>query len=91
VGREVQNSDLIAAQLLQVWAELFENGLPGVDDNLWEIVGDSLLIAKFVVFIEANNIAKLSIADLFAYPTIRKLARFIAKGNKQKSMAIGRF
>jgi acyl-CoA synthetase (AMP-forming)/AMP-acid ligase II len=90
-GREDQNSDLIAAQLLQVWAELFENGLPGVDDNLWEIVGDSLLIAKFGVYIEARNIAKLAIADLFAYPTIRKLARFIAKENKQKSGANGRF
>jgi acyl-CoA synthetase (AMP-forming)/AMP-acid ligase II len=89
--REVQNSNVIETQLLQVWADLFENGLPGVDDNLWELVGDSLLIAKFGVYIEARNIAKLSIADLFAYPTIRKLAWFIIEGNKEKNRAIGRY
>jgi acyl-CoA synthetase (AMP-forming)/AMP-acid ligase II len=80
-GQFLPNNDSIAAKLLEVWSELFANKIPGVDDNLFEIIGDSLLIAKFCVQIERRKIAKLSIVDLFSYPSIRKLAGFIASSN----------
>lgn len=77
----VQNNDNIEEKLLEVWSELFENQTPGVDDNLFEIVCDSLLMAKFCVQIEMKNIAKVSIVDLFSHPSIRKLAGFIENRN----------
>jgi fatty-acyl-CoA synthase len=80
-----QPESLIEGQLWVILAELLKNRKIGIDNNFMEIGLDSLLITKFCAQIEARQIAKLTIMDLFSYPTIRKLAEFIAVGKGDHS------
>lgn len=69
----------VEEKLTQVWSKIIADQPIGINDNFMDIGGNSLLLTSFCTEIEKDNIGKVSIVDLFSYPTIRKLAQFISE------------
>ena len=65
--------------LAALWQGLL--GVPevGVDDNFFELGGHSLLVVEMALALERDLGVSLPIADLFANPTVRQLARRIER------------
>jgi amino acid adenylation domain-containing protein len=64
----------IELRLAAIWEKLFDIPLVGVTDSFFDLGGDSLLVARFLVEVEESFAKELSMATLFEAPTIRELA-----------------
>lgn len=64
-------------RLVSIWEELL--GVPnvGLDDPFFDIGGDSVLLFKLHSRIEKLYPNRIAIADLFAYPTVSRIAKRI--------------
>ena len=58
----------------------------GIHDNFFDLGGDSLLISAARSRLELALNKKLSITDLFQYPTVHSLARFVEEGEVQTDL-----
>jgi amino acid adenylation domain-containing protein len=63
--------------LAAIWNELLEVEQLGIEDNYFLIGGNSINASKLVMRTNKALITKMSIADLFTYPTIETLATFL--------------
>ena len=73
----VAPSDDVQSRLVELWTAAF--GMPvGVDENFFELGGDSLLAARLFVQIEKAFEMELPLAMLLEAPTIRQLAGIIS-------------
>lgn len=63
--------------LMNICSEVLGNDRLGLNDNFIEFGGNSILLTKMHARLEELYPKKLSIANLFSYPTISRLARFI--------------
>jgi amino acid adenylation domain-containing protein len=70
----VAPTQLVHYQLQQIWEELLEVRPIGIRDNFFYLGGHSLLAARLLNRIEQSFGKKLSLATLFAGPTIEQLA-----------------
>ncbi|TQK41817.1 phosphopantetheine binding protein [Brevibacillus sp. AG162] len=61
-----------------VWQEVLGFAEFGVHDNFFEIGGDSIHIIKVHAHLEERYPGRLQMTDLFAYPTIAKIAEQIS-------------
>ncbi|MPQ34078.1 SagB/ThcOx family dehydrogenase [Clostridium estertheticum] len=75
----------IEEELTNVWKNILNIDKIGLNDNFFELGGSSASLIRAHSNIEKLYPGKLGITDLFAYPTISKLAEFI---NKKKSISI---
>ncbi|MGN7457654.1 non-ribosomal peptide synthetase [Paenibacillus pasadenensis] len=57
-----------------LWGELLGGGEPDVRRSFFEAGGDSLLLLRLHQRLEERYPGALQVADLFSYPTVRKLA-----------------
>ena len=62
------------------WREVLQVERVGVHDNFFDIGGDSLLIAQLRNRLRSAFRQPLSIVDLFRYPTVSTLARYLEEG-----------
>ena len=60
-----------------MWAHILGTERVGVDDNFFEIGGDSLTAMKLIAAIEQVTGKRLTVAVLFQAPTIRRLVAFL--------------
>jgi acyl transferase domain-containing protein len=65
--------------LAGIWQDLLGIAEVGVDDNFFDLGGDSLLLLRVQVKIRQATGADLSSAEMFQHPTIGSLARRIAQ------------
>ena len=63
--------------LEELWRSLLKVEQVGTTDNFFEIGGNSLLLVQMHAKMEERYPGKVSVAKIFAYPTIAKLAGFI--------------
>lgn len=63
--------------LSRIWGELLEVEQIGLDDNFFDLGGNSLLLVSVHARLEEEAPGKVKVVDLFDYPSISKLARFI--------------
>jgi natural product biosynthesis luciferase-like monooxygenase protein len=68
----------LEARLARLWQETLGVEHVGVDDNFFDIGGQSLLIVRMYRRMGEFTARTLSLTDLFRFPTIRSLARFLA-------------
>lgn len=88
-GIMYENADnQVEKALLEVWAEHLniQPSRIGMNDNFFDIGGNSILLIRVQVQIEKLFPGKVKIADLFTYPTIRSLAKYIS-GKKAIALA----
>ncbi|MFC5471055.1 amino acid adenylation domain-containing protein, partial [Cohnella suwonensis] len=64
-------------KLATLWRELLQRERVGTGDNFFELGGNSLLLIRMHKMLEQRIGGNLSVTDLFAYPTIAKLAAYI--------------
>jgi surfactin family lipopeptide synthetase A/fengycin family lipopeptide synthetase D len=60
--------------LAALWGDLLRRDKVGIDDNFFELGGNSLLLLRMHKELETSYPGKLTVADLFAYPTVSKMA-----------------
>lgn len=65
-----------------IWQNVLKREMVGVDDNFFELGGNSLTLIKMHEELDKVYPDKISVTDIFANPTIAKLARLI-DGQKQ--------
>jgi len=51
----------------------------GPDDNLFEVGISSLTLTEIILAVDEKYPGKVDISDLFDYPTIRELAKFMRR------------
>lgn len=73
----------VQIQLLHIWKELLKTEEIGIYDNFMEIGGDSILIIRMHKEIEKQYPGVISVADIFASPTIADLAEYIEDKQKE--------
>lgn len=64
------------AEIAAIWADVLELEQVGIDDNFFDLGGESFKAIRVVRKIGAT----VSVMDLFKYPTIRELADYLAQG-----------
>lgn len=78
-GHEVHCTELERI-IRNVWSETIEIDLPDLHANFFDLGGDSLLIIRVQSRLERLLEKNISIVDLFQYPTVHSLARFLEDG-----------
>ncbi len=78
VGKDNQNYTDIEERIAQIWRDVLGYDEFNINDNFFEIGGDSIRIAKVHSMIEESFPGEVSITDLFAQTTIAKLSQFIS-------------
>ncbi len=66
--------------LASVWADLLGIDRAGIDDNFFDLGGNSLLSIQCVAQLEGHGL-KLPIVKLYQHPTIRACAQFLEGGS----------
>jgi aryl carrier-like protein len=60
-----------------IWQEVLQAPAVGIHDNFFDLGGHSLLVARVQNRLRAALGRELAVVDLFKYPTVDALARFI--------------
>ena len=63
----------------KLWSALLGRKSVGIDDNFFDLGGHSMLILEVHKSLISDSFPTLKVVDLFTYPTIRELARFLDK------------
>ncbi len=63
--------------IASIWKEVLGYDEFNINDSFFEIGGDSIMITRVHSFLEEKYPGKVQVGDLFAYPTISKIASFI--------------
>jgi len=64
-----------------VWSEVFRREQVGVEENFFELGGNSLLGMDLTELIRARLGIGVSVVMLYQYPSIREMAQAMAKGS----------
>jgi acyl carrier protein len=67
----------IEEKLSNIWKSLLDVNRVGMNDNFFDMGGDSIILVKAHAEISKLTSKKVKIIDLFNHPTISKLAQFI--------------
>ena len=68
-----------AETVAAVWAEVLQVERVGQHDNFFDLGGHSLLLIRAHRLLEDRLQATISVVDLFKYPTVESLARWIER------------
>ncbi|MGY1498478.1 amino acid adenylation domain-containing protein [Streptomyces sp. QTS52] len=68
-----------------VWSEVLEVGQVGAEDNFFESGGHSLLLLRVQARLTERLERQIPVVDLFAFPTVRSLARHLAGEGRSPS------
>ncbi|MCP4663471.1 MAG: amino acid adenylation domain-containing protein, partial [bacterium] len=64
-----------------IWCEVLERRSVGVDDNFFDVGGHSLRLIQVRDRLHRAFGRKIPVAELFRFPTVRRLADFLARGD----------
>lgn len=73
------------AALLEIWAKVLQRNRISTKDNFFDIGGHSLKSGRIVTGIQQKIGVKISIRDVFTFPTIEELAKVIDQGQQEWS------
>lgn len=69
----------IEEQITDIWSDILHNTTIGIDDNFFEIGGDSLLAIRLVSRLHKELQMEVTIRNLFDAPTISQLSEFLSE------------
>ena len=72
----------IEKKLMEVWSHLMKRTQVGINDNFFDLGGDSLMAIDLFVWIEKEYGKRISPSVLYQWPTIQQLAAVIDKSLK---------
>jgi hypothetical protein len=65
--------------IIDIWQALLNIPKVGIDDNFFELGGHSLLVVKAYFRLREVTNGKLTITDMFRFPTIRTLTEYLSQ------------
>lgn len=68
----------IEEDFVKVWEEVLGKEIAGINQNFFDIGGNSIRLMEMYSRIEELYPGKLTVSDIFAFPTIAKLAKLIS-------------
>ncbi|WP_231156148.1 non-ribosomal peptide synthetase [Streptomyces sp. CNZ748] len=68
----------LESRLAEVWCDVLGRDRVGLDDNFFDLGGNSLLLVTAQTAVNRAFDSELSVVDLFAHPTVRDLARHLS-------------
>lgn len=77
-ARAVVPANSLEKEIQQVWASVLGVSAPGIHDNFFDLGGHSLSLARVHLQLRAKGHEQLAIVDLFRFPTIHALGRFLS-------------
>ncbi|MGK3989844.1 SDR family NAD(P)-dependent oxidoreductase [Sorangium sp. So ce136] len=75
----------IELQIAEVWKDVLGLDAVGVQDNFFELGGHSLLLTQAQHRLSTIFGSRVTLVDLFKYPTIESLARFLGEGKPRET------
>ena len=78
-GRQLNQPEAI---ILEIWARVLRIAQPGLDENFFDLGGDSLGLIEVHAELERALGRSIVVTALFEFPTVRTLANHIADGTK---------
>jgi amino acid adenylation domain-containing protein len=70
---------LVEETLARIWSEVLEVDLVGVDDNFFDLGGDSLLAGLIVARVNHHFHANIAMSDFFELATVANLSRVLVE------------
>ena len=74
-------------RIAEVWAGLLQMDRVGIDDNFFDLGGNSLLAVKTIVLLRERFALELPVTKLYQFPTIKTIAHFLDAGDEQQRMS----
>jgi len=74
--------DKVLDEILSIWSEVLQQDVVGLDDNFFDLGGNSLKCAKIVMRIKRRLNFDLSLREIFSAPTPRLLREVIIEGRR---------
>jgi amino acid adenylation domain-containing protein len=78
IAEREETSTQLEQAITDIWCRTLGLGRIGFGDNFFDLGGDSLLLATVHTDLQKNLKIKISITDLFEFPTVRSLARHLS-------------
>ncbi|GAA0709952.1 mutanobactin A non-ribosomal peptide synthetase MubE [Paraclostridium ghonii] len=79
------NYDYIEECLIKIWRNVLRNDNISIDDNFFEIGGNSTLLVELIANIDKEFPNRILITDMFNRTTIRQIADFIREKSREVS------
>ena len=70
---------IVEETISRIWSEVLEVDQCGVDDNFFDLGGDSLVAGRIVARVNHHFHANIAMSDLFELPTVGKLSRVVTE------------
>lgn len=83
-----QPQNEIEATIAAIWQQLLRVDKVGIHDNFFDLGGHSLLIVKASYELSEALDQRVSVVDLFQYPTIASFAEYFSKRAQQTSASV---
>ncbi|WP_179376320.1 polyketide synthase [Winogradskyella wichelsiae] len=77
----------IEKAITKIWSKALHIPQIGIDDNFFEMGGNSLLTQKVAVLIAENLNVKIPVTKIYQYPTISGLAQFLELDQNKSTFA----
>jgi acyl carrier protein len=74
-------------KITAIWQEALGVEKVGVDDNFFDLGGHSILMAEIFTRLQKEINKEITIAELFEYPTVASLARWLSRDKTGRSPA----
>ncbi|MCH3963494.1 MAG: amino acid adenylation domain-containing protein [Clostridium sp.] len=85
-GSLSQQKETVTEKRMKVlWMEIFKNRNISIKDNYFSLGGDSLVATRLLTMIQKEFSVKMTISNIFEYPTIHELSMAIDKESLNKS------
>lgn len=76
-GKSTSHYTGIETKVAGIWREVLGYDELNVNDNFFEIGGDSILISRVQAIMDQQFPGRLTIGDLFSYPTIARISEYL--------------
>lgn len=77
----------LEATISQVWRDILGLNAIGLHDNLFDLGADSLTVAEAAVNLKEMCKVDVRLTDLFVYPTISALAKYLSRNGDTQNVA----
>jgi len=89
-GRFAAPATALERQIAEIWQSILQVSAVGLQDNFFDLGGHSLLLAQAYERIRLLVPAReWSMMDMFQYPTLQTLARFLADEGTAQAVSLG--
>ena len=77
-------------QLAEIWKSVLNISQVGIDDNFFDMGGHSLMAVQVHKQVQDISSRQIAITDLFRFPTVRSLARFMGLDEEEESERVSK-